>query len=95
MASIQHVSEPESKRLKHVFENWLKRDPTLHGQLKIKFTILPTGEVDNVSIVSSTMNNQEFDETIARYIKRWVFPPVESGGPVEVVLPFNFEGLPS
>jgi TonB family protein len=81
--------------LKHVFENWLKRDPALHGQLKIKFTILPSGEVSNVSIVSSTMNNSEFDENIVRYIKRWAFPPVEGGGPVEVTFPFVFEGQPS
>lgn len=95
MASVQQVSDPESKRLKHVYENWLKRDPSLHGLLKIKFTILPSGEVVNVSIVSSTMNNSEFDDNIVRYIKRWTFPPVEGGGPIEVVFPFNFEGQPS
>ena len=94
-ASIQRVTDLEGKRLKHVYENWLKRDPALHGQLKIKFTILASGEVDNVSVVSSTMNNSEFDENIVRYIKRWVFPPVESGGPVEVTFPFVFEGQPS
>ena len=94
-ASIQRVTDLEGKRLKHVFENWLKRDPALHGQLKIKFTILPSGEVSNVSIVSSTMNNSEFDENIVRYIKRWAFPPVEGGGPVEVTFPFVFEGQPS
>jgi TonB family protein len=94
-ASIQRVTDLEGKRLKHVFENWLKRDPSLHGQLKIKFTILPSGEVANVSIVSSTMNNSEFDENIVRYIKRWTFPPVEGGGPVEVTFPFVFEGQPS
>jgi TonB family protein len=94
-ASIQRVTDLEGKRLKHVFENWLKRDPALHGQLRIKFTILPTGEVANVSIVSSTMNNSEFDENIVRYIKRWTFPPVEGGGPVEVTFPFVFEGQPS
>jgi len=93
--SIQRVTDLEGKRLKHVFENWLKRDPTLHGELKIKFVILPSGEVANVSIVSSTMNNSEFDENIVRYIKRWTFPPVENGGPVEVTFPFVFEGQPS
>jgi TonB family protein len=90
-ASIQRVIDLESKRLKRVYENWLKRDPTLSGQLKIKFTIMPDGTVSNVSIVSSTTKNPEFDDTILRYVKRWTFPPVEGAGPVEVVFPFVFE----
>jgi TonB family protein len=79
--------------LKRVYEDWLKRDPTLNGRLTFKFTILPTGSVSSVVIVKSTTNNQDFDETIMRYIKRWQFPEVSNGSPVEVVYPFIFEGL--
>ncbi len=94
-ASIKRQIDLEANRLKRVYENWLKRDPSLAGQLKIKFTILPSGEVVNVSVVNSTTNNSEFDENIVRYVKRWAFPPIESGGPVEVIYPFVFEGQPS
>jgi TonB family protein len=90
-ASIQRVINLEQQRIKRVYENWLKRDPALAGQLKIKFTIMPDGAVSNVVVVSSTMKNAEFDDAIVRYIKRWAFPPVEGGGPVEVVFPFVFE----
>jgi TonB family protein len=94
-ASIKRQIDLEANRLKRVYENWLKRDPSLAGQLKIKFTILPSGEVANVSIVKSTTNNAEFDDNVVRYVKRWMFPAIEGGGPVEVIYPFVFEGQPS
>jgi TonB family protein len=89
--SIKKVIDLESNRLKRVYETWLKRDPTLAGQLKIKFTIMPDGSVTNVTIVNSTTKNSEFDETLVRYIKRWMFPAIDGGSPVEVVFPFVFE----
>jgi|WetSurMetagenome_2_1015567.scaffolds.fasta_scaffold02431_5 TonB family protein len=90
-ASIKKVIDVESNRLKRVYETWLKRDPSLAGQLKIKFTIMPDGSVTNVTVVSSSTKNSEFDETLVRYVKRWSFPAMEGGGPVEVVYPFVFE----
>jgi TonB family protein len=90
-ASIKKVIDLESNRLKRVYEEWLKRDPTLAGQIKIKFTIMPNGSVTNVSIVNSTTKNTEFDETLVRYIKRWTFQAMDGGNPVEVVSPFVFE----
>lgn len=92
-AVIGRTVSREAQRLKRVYEDWLKRDPSLNGRLTVKFTILPSGAVSSVSIVKSTTNNADFDETILRYIKRWQFPEVENGSPVEVVYPFIFEGL--
>ena len=89
-SSIKQQIDLEANRLKRVYENWLKRDPSLAGQLKIKFTILPSGEVANVSVVNSTTNNSEFDDNIVRYVKRWMFSAIEGGGPVEVIYPFVF-----
>ena len=91
-AAIQNIVSRESRRLKRLFEEWLKRDPSLSGRLTVKFVILPSGAVANVSIVKSTTGNGEFDEMVIRYIKRWKFPAVEGAGPVEVVYPFVFEG---
>jgi TonB family protein len=90
--AIGRVEKREESRLKRVFEEWLKRDPQLSGNLTIKFTILPDGSVSNVVIVKSTIDNSDFSETIVRYIMRWQFSPVDGGGPVEVTYPFVFEG---
>jgi TonB family protein len=89
--SIKKVIDLESNRLKRVYETWLKRDPSLAGQLKIKFTIMPDGSVTNVTVLSSSTKNSEFDETLVRYIKRWSFTAIDGGNPVEVVFPFVFE----
>jgi TonB family protein len=93
-AAIGRIVTRETRRLKRVYEDWLKRDPQLAGHLTVKFTILPGGTVSNASIVKTTTNNGDFDEAVLRYIKRWQFPAVEGASPVEVVYPFVFEGNP-
>jgi TonB family protein len=90
--AIGRIEKREEPRLKHVFEEWLKRDPLLSGNLSIKFTILADGSVSNVVIVKSTIDNKEFSEAIVRYIARWQFAPAQGSGPVEVTYPFVFEG---
>jgi TonB family protein len=92
--AIGRIVTRETQRLKRVYEDWLKRDPQLAGNLTVKFTILPTGAVSNVSVVKSSTSNGDFDEAILRYIKRWQFPAVDGASPVEVVYPFVFEGNP-
>lgn len=90
-ACIQRVVNRESRRIKRVYENWLKRDPGLSGQLKIRFTIMPNGSVANVSVAGSTMDNAQFDENILRYVRRWDFSSCSIAEMTEVVYPFAFE----
>ncbi len=90
-SSIKKVIDVQSNQLKRVYETWLKRDPSLAGQIKIKFTIMPNGSVTNVTVMSSSTKNSDFDDNLVRYIQRWTFPVMEGGGPVEVVYPFVFE----
>ncbi|MBD3346953.1 MAG: TonB family protein [Chitinivibrionales bacterium] len=90
---IQKIVNRESKRLKRVYENWLKRDPSLSGQLKVKFTILPSGGVTNVSVAKSSTNNTSFDQNIIRYVKRWSFSSCSVAEPIEVIYPFAFTGM--
>jgi TonB family protein len=91
-ACIQSVITRESHRIKRVYENWLKRDPALGGQLKVRFFILATGMVGDVSVVNSSTGNSEFDENILRYIKRWDFSTCSVDESIEIVFPFAFSG---
>lgn len=75
-----------------MYESMLKRDPNLGGKLMIKFVIMPDGSVTSVAIVKSTTGNATFDKRIVSYVKRWKFPAISGGGPVEVVFPFVFSG---
>ena len=92
VAAINRVVTRQQSRLKKVYESMLKRDPNLKGKLKVKFTIMPDGSVTSVSVVESTTNNATFNKRILSYIKRWKFPPISGGGPVEVIYPFVFSG---
>lgn len=91
-ACIQRVINRERRRLKRVYENWLKRDPQLGGRIKISFTILPSGGVSSVSVLSTSTGNSSFDRNIVRYIKRWSFTACKPASPLEIDLPFVFEG---
>ena len=91
-SAIQKVVSRQSRRLKRLYEEWLKRDPSLSGRLTIRFVILPSGSVANISVVKTTTENTDFDAMVIRYIKRWRFPDAPGAGPVEVVYPFVFEG---
>ncbi len=92
-ASIQRVVNTEIRRLRRVYEDWLKRDPEISGTLTIQFSILPSGEVTGLSVLSSTTGNDEFDNHILRYVVRWKFPPVPASETVEIQYPFVFEGF--
>jgi TonB family protein len=89
---IQEAINRESHRIKRVYENWLKRDPSLSGQLKVRFVITSSGTVSEVSVVNSTTSSAEFDENIVRYIKRWDFSSCGTGESIEIVFPFVFSG---
>ncbi len=91
--AIGKVIKRQQARLVYVFEKFLKKNPDLSGKLVIKFTILSSGKVTNVSVVSSTIGNSEFESTITRYVKRWRFKAISGGaGDVTVTYPFVFTG---
>jgi len=89
---IQNVITRESHRIKRVYENWLKRDPSLAGQMKVRFMITSSGTVSDASVVTSSTGNGEFDDNILRYIKRWDFSGCGVGESIEIVFPFVFSG---
>ncbi len=89
---IQRVINREKRRIHRVYENWLKRDPALSGQIAVKFVILPGGGVSNVSVIRSSTGNNDFDRNVLRYIERWSFESCEITESTEIVLPFAFEG---
>ncbi len=91
-ACIQRTINYERAKIKRVYETWLKRDPKLSGRIKVRFTIMPNGKVTSVLIVQSTTGNTRFDKNVLRYIGRWNFAKCSPDSPLEIELPFVFEG---
>jgi TonB family protein len=92
-ACIQRIIRNESSKIKRMYETWLKRDPKLGGRIKVRFRILPNGSVTNTVIIQSTTNNSRFDQNALRYIGRWRFSECAPDSPLDIELPFVFQGF--
>jgi TonB family protein len=75
--------------IKACYENALKRNPNLKGRVVIRFTILETGSVADVSASQSTLGAPEVATCIMNTMRSWrtQFKP---SGPVTVEYPFLF-----
>jgi outer membrane biosynthesis protein TonB len=73
--------------IKACYENALKRNPTLKGKVVIRFTILETGGVADVSASQNTLGSPDVAVCIINTIRSWrtQFRP---SGPVVVEYPF-------
>ncbi len=90
-ASIMRVVMQNLAPLRYAFNKRLQVKPGLKGRVTVKFAIDEFGKVIYCSVVSSTMNDPEFEKIIVKKIKRWVFKKIDKPGDVtEVVYPFVF-----
>lgn len=78
---IQTVFSNNKNLLYQIYLDELKRNPGLGGKLVLKFTILPSGKVKGVSIVSSTLSNMALEEEISTRVGELDF----GGGNVKTV----------
>ncbi len=77
--------------IRYAFNKRLQVKPGLKGRVTVKFAIDEFGKMIYCSVVSSTMNDPEFEKIIVKKIKRWVFEKIDKPGDVtEVVYPFVF-----
>lgn len=75
--------------LHHVYRKHLKKMSGFQGVITLKFTIISCGEISDISIVSSTTQNREFDTEIQQYVSRWRFHKIKSGK-TTVIIPLIF-----
>ena len=88
-ADIMKVVRQRTPGLRHIYNKSLKKKPGFQGKVTLKFTIAPDGEINNISIASSTTGFSEFDNEIKNAVSRWTFSKVESGNST-VTIPFTF-----
>ena len=88
-SDIMKIVRRRAPGLRHVYNNYLKKNPGFQGKITLKFTIAPKGEITDVSIVSSTTQNSKFDAEIQQLVGSWGFRRVKSGN-TTVIIPFTF-----
>jgi TonB family protein len=76
--------------IKACYERALKRNPSLSGKIKVRWTITAAGTVSSVDIEEDSLGDSEVTTCIKGLVARWRFP-APSGGSVDVVYPFVFQ----
>ena len=69
--AIQQVLLSHNQVIKYCYERELRRYPSLKGKVVVRITINPQGEVVDVSIQSSTLNNERVERCIVARISQW------------------------
>jgi len=71
------------------YEDYLKKKPGFNGKIIFKFTVAPSGNITNISILSSTTDYPEFDEFIKDFIATLKWKAIKGGNTI-VTLPIDF-----
>ena len=70
----------------------MKLKPDFEGNITLKFTIAPSGNIAEIYIISSTTGYGEFDNAIESIVKTWKWQAIE-GGNTTVTIPFDFSSI--
>jgi hypothetical protein len=89
--TIRRVIRRHRNEYRYCYEKELNTKRDLNGKIIMKFTIAGNGAVIASKVLSSTMNNRNVENCIAKKIKRWMFPAPKGGGIVVVKYPFIFK----
>lgn len=87
---IQRVVRQHRRGIKACYEAELTRDRTLAGEVKVKFTVAPTGRVISAIVDRTSLKNAAVESCMTSRIRRWIFPEPKGGQMVIVKYPFRF-----
>ncbi len=87
--SIRDVVVSYMGRITYIYNKYLKTNPDFGGKVVIEIKIAASGEVLNARIVSSSMNNQAFENELLQVVRHIRFKPIPEGV-VTVENPFVF-----
>lgn len=72
-----------------LYNRALRADPTLEGKLVLRLTIAPTGEVTFCEVVSSELNDEEFERRLVQRVRLFRFESRDVE-PVTTTKPIDF-----
>jgi len=88
-ASIWEWTRRYLPGLRWAYDNELRNHGALHGVILVRYEILASGAVGDVTMVSSEMHDPHLEEQVLQQIRGWRYPP-EPTGTVVVTWPFSF-----
>ncbi|MBI3994893.1 MAG: energy transducer TonB [Nitrospirae bacterium] len=87
--SIAQVVDSYKGGISFLYNKALRENPTLRGTVTVEFIIAANGEVIDCRVVSSSMSNPLFEESLLKRVLQWKFPPVPAGD-VTITYPIVF-----
>lgn len=75
----------------YCYERQLSANPDLFGKVAVKFTIGPSGQVEQQLIGDTTLKNATVEGCILNRVAAWKFPTPQGGTRVLVTYPFLFK----
>jgi TonB family protein len=88
-ASIWEWTQRYLAGLRSAYNEEFLYDATLRGVIVVRYEILGSGAVGQVTLVSSQLRDPRFERALLNQIRRWRYPP-EPTGTVIVTWPFSF-----
>jgi TonB family protein len=89
-ASIWEWTQRYLAGLRWVYNGELRNNPELHGVMVVRYEILTSGAVGDVTLVSTELGDHRLERGVLGQIREWRYPP-EPSGSVVVTWPFSFE----
>ncbi len=89
---IRRIVRAHINEIRYCYNEGLAEDPTLAGRVVIKMTIDGSkGTVTESEVASTTLEDSDVPECIAKATTRWKFPKSADGNKVVVSYPFVLE----
>jgi TonB family protein len=88
--SIKKVFKKRMKAIRYCYEKALKKNDSIKGKVKIKFTIGSAGRITDIKVQKNSTGDKSVGDCIMSKVRSWRFPKPE-GGSVTVSYPFLLE----
>lgn len=87
---IQRVVRRAMPQIRYCYQRELTKNPSLRGQMTVKFLISPSGKVASATSKESTLDSSSVEACVSGRFMRMVFPEPPGGGIVIVNYPLVF-----
>ncbi|MEK7395182.1 MAG: AgmX/PglI C-terminal domain-containing protein, partial [Fibrobacterota bacterium] len=77
--SILRVIRQHIGGFRYTYEKYLRNNPNLGGKISLKFTIAPSGDIIQISIVNTNTGDGGLDDEIKDKARRMKFDQIEKG----------------
>ncbi|MCK5237141.1 MAG: energy transducer TonB, partial [Deltaproteobacteria bacterium] len=89
-SEVHGVVKRYSGGLKYLYNNALRKTPTLRGSVTVKFTVSPEGRISEAEVTDSTLNAPALERAIVERIKLWRFRVIKGGRDFTTDYTFDF-----